>query len=365
MAIDNPSRFDSPQIPREKSPERLQAQAEIFADKDAKNHSDDQAKLLSYSAELSQIKDLDNLPPDLPAELVGLVQRNKDSYLSFLRQEKRLETSFVEENIQVYQARFRPVIAELKLRIAAGDFKVLPEYLGSGSNGKAFRIEVDGQEYAAKFSQSITQSNYEIKPLLRARGIAHVAQLGSYSFDDGVVIMNLLPGTDVTQLAPEIAPEYSDKDITQLIDTVCELAAKGIMIDPKPSNFMYDEEQGFSILDYHLQNRGGYRLPEQIMSLGRVLAARKFKPLDYKSPNYEEEARAQQVEYYKIFLPTMIRFLSILKEEYPAILSDWQRQHDEDKKQPNLTVYEPIRRDYVPDSPELGVYLKKLEEIGF
>jgi hypothetical protein len=352
--------------PQEKSQERLQAQAEIFADRGVKNFSKDQADLLKYSTELSRIKDLNDLPPDLPEKLTSLIQKNKDAYVNFLRQEKKLETSFIEENIKIYQEKFQPVIAELKAKKDQGDFKELPEYLGSGSNGAAFRIEVDGKIYAAKFSRSVTQANFEIKPLLRAKNIPHAAQIVSYSFEDGVVIMELLPGTVVTNFTPEEAPEYSDENIIQLIDTVRELDSKGLTIDPKASNFMYDQEQGFSILDYQLKNSASkYGLPQEIIGLRLAFTARKLERLDYDDPNFKEKANVQAIERNKIFLPMMIKFLSILKEKYPNILADWQRQHDEDKKNPNIRVGEIIDRTNIPQHPDLEPYLKKLEEMGF
>ncbi len=352
--------------PDEKPQGRLQAQAEVFADRGVKNFSEDQAQILKYSAELSKIKDLNNLPPDLPEQLVELIQKHKESYITFLRQERKLETSFIEENIKTYKEKFQSVIAELKARMAQGNFKELPEYLGSGSNGCAFRVAVDGKTYAAKFSRKIAQANYEIKPLIRAKDIPHTSQLVSYSFEDGVVIMELMPGIDVTNFTPEEAPEYSDEHIIQLIDTVRELDAKGLVIDPKPSNFMYDREHGFSILDYHLKHHGGgYGLPQQIMDLKVGLAARKFEKLDYKAPDYKNKANAQAIERNKIFLPLMIRFLGILKEKYPDILADWQRQHDENKRNPKKVVGEMIERKYIPKDPDLDLHLKKLEEMGF
>lgn len=352
--------------PEEKLQERLQAQAEIFADKGVKNFSKDQSQILKYSAELSQIKDLNNLPLDLPEELVGLIQKHKDTYVNFLHQERRLETSFIEENIKTYKEKFQPVIAELKAKMAQGNFKELPEYLGSGSNGSAFRIEVDGKTYAAKFSRNITQANFEIKPLIRAKGIPHTSQLESYSFEDGVVVMELLPGTDVTNFTPEEAPEYSDEHIIQLIDTVRELDAKGLAIDPKPSNFMYDPEKGFSVLDYHLKGVGGrYGLPQEIMDLRYGLTTRKFERLDYQAPDYKEKAKVQSIERNKIFLPMMVRFLGILKERYPDILAEWQRQREKDKETPNMSVSDLIDRRSLPEHPDLESHLKKLEEMGF
>lgn len=343
----------------------MQAQAEVFGDRGVKNFSQDQAQILKYSAELSRIKDLNNLPPDLPEELVALVQKHKDAYVNFLRQERKLETSFIEENIKTYKEKFQPIVAELKAKIAQGNSKEFPEYLGSGSNGSAFRIEVDGKAYAVKFSRNLTQANFEIKPLIRAKGIPHTSQLVSYSLEDGAVVMELLPGTDVTNFTPEEAPQYSDEHIIQLIETVRGLDARGIVIDPKPSNFMYDQEQGFSVLDYHLKHDGGrYGLPQEIVDLKNALTARKFEPLDYKAPDYEEKSKARSLEMYKIYLPMLARFLGILKEKYPDILAEWQRQRDEDKKT-NTSVAELFDRQYLPQDPELEPHLKKLEEMGF
>ena len=110
---------------------------------------------------------------------------------------------------------------------------------------------------------------------------------------------------------------------------------------------------------------GRYGLPQEMMDLKIGLTARKFEPLDYKAPDYEEKAKAQAIEKYKISLPLMIRLLGILKEKYSDILADWQRKHDEDKQNPNMRVGEMIEREYIPQHPDLDPHLKKLEEMGF
>jgi hypothetical protein len=368
MRPEGEPRFDpEQQVSEERSQARLQAQAESFADSGVEEFSEDQTKLLKYSAELSKIRDLNDLPADLPAELRDLVQKHKYRYINFLRRQGRLETSFVEKNIENYREHFQPAIAALKDKMAQGDPEQLPEYLGSGSNGSAFRIETDGKAYAAKFSGSLTQANFEIKPLLRAKGIPHVAQLESYSFEDGVVVMDLLPGKEVSQFTPETAPEYTDAHIIQLIDTVRELDAKGLVIDPKPSNFMYDPTEGFSVLDFHLKKNisSNYDLPQEIIDLKAALSARKFENLDYKAADYQEKVRERTLESYKIYLPMMIRFLGILKDKYPDILSKWQERHERDKKDPRMYVSELIPRKDIPEHPDLEPYLKKLEEMGF
>lgn len=178
--------------------------------------------------------------------------------------------------------------------------------------------------------------------------------------------MNLLKGTDVTNFKPEDAPNYTDENIIQLIGTVIELDTKGLVIDPKPSNFMYDQEEGFSVLDYHLKHMGGeYGLPREIMDLRLCLTARKFESLDYEAPDYKEKSELQSLEHHKVFLPMMIRFISILQDKYPEILIAWRQQQDKHKKDPRIFVLELINRNYIPKHSDLESYLKKLEEMGF
>lgn len=349
---------------RPKSQEHLQAQVEAFGDKSVKEFSDEQRHLLQYSAELAKIDDTNNLPPDLLPELVELIESNRQRYVEFLRNEKREEIQFRKENAERFKEKFEPVVKALKEKMETDGAK--EQYLGSGSNGDAYRIEVDGKEYAAKFSKRLTQANFEIKPLLRAEGIEHTAQLAAYSFEHGVVIMELLPGTDVTNFSPENAPEYSDEDIVQLIETVQELDRNGLVIDPKPSNFLYDEKEGFSVLDFHLKRAHHGALVDSIMSLRIALTARKWPRLDYKADDYDEKSAEQNIEEKKIYLPMMVRFLTILRDKFPEILKDYKRAYAEREANPRIGQSPVIDRRYTQvDHPDLAPHFKKLEELGF
>ena len=347
-----------------KSQEHLQAQVEAFGDKGVKEFSDEQKQLLQHSAELAKIDDINNLPPDLSPELVELIESNRQSYVEFLRKEKREEIQFRKENAELFKEKFESVIEELKKRIEKDGAKDC--YLGSGSNGDAYRIEVNGKEYAVKFSNSLTQANFEIKPLLRAKGIDNVAQLVSYSFKDKVVIMELLPGTDVTNFSPENAPEYSDEDIINLIKTVQELDRNGIVIDPKPSNFLYDKEKGFSVLDFHLKGKGFRSLADSIIGLKVPLTARKWPKIDYKADDCDKKIAEQSIERNKIYLPMMVRFLTILQDNFPEILEDYKRVYAEREADPRISQSPIIDRRYMQiDHSELAPHLKKLEEMGY
>jgi hypothetical protein len=132
---------------------------------------------------------------------------------------------------------------------------------------------------------------------------------------------------------------------------------------------MYDLEIGFSILDYHLkQENSWYNLSEQIIDLigfNSALTTRKFEALDYNSTGYKEKEAIQRFKKYEIFLPMVVRFLHIMKDRYPNILSQWQKQHEENKKNPNMRVLEMVERSYIPQSLKFEPYLKDLEEMGY
>lgn len=347
-----------------KSPERLQAQTEVFADSGLVEFSQQQRDILQNSLDLSDITDLHKLPPDIPDELRELIENNREAYIMFLK-DRKYEIEKKEESIKLYKEKFQPVVADLKTRIGNGQIKKLPEYLGSGRNGSAFRIFVDGKYYAAKFSKSVIQSNFEIKPLIKAKGVEHVAQFVCHSFQDGVVIMDLLPGTDVTNFTPENAPEYTDKDIGQLLDTVVSLDSAGLAIDPKPSNFMYDPNQGFSVLDYHIKTDGGhYSLGQQMIDLIYALTARKEEVLDYDAPDYKERYAEQLLKHRQLLFPMMVRLVRAIKDNYPDRLEEWQQKYNKALIDPKVIPNDPLHKRYL-DTNQFDGYIKELEDLGF
>lgn len=357
-----------------KSPERIQAQVEAFADSGVKEFSEEQKAILKNSSELAKITDLNNLPDDLSDELRELIEQNKDTYLRFLR-EQNYETEQIEESIRLYNESFKETVADLKAKMQEGDPKQLPEYLGSGSNGSAYKITVDGKGYAVKFTNSVTQSNFEIKPLLKASGVEHTSQFVCHSFEDGVVVMELLPGTDVTNFTPENAPEYSDRNLEQLIDTVVELEGNGLVIDPKASNFLYSPDSGFSVLDYHLQREnGGHITGKSIMSLINALTYRPYVPIDRDDPESDRKLKESSEEDARRRLSMMIRVFEIVKNKYPEIVTEWQQTHKQELAEfaekertntyPRGLPYNPVNKEHLPDTEEFKQYIEKLEELG-
>jgi len=176
--------------------------------------------------------------------------------------------------------------------------------------------------------------------------------------------MSYLPGEVVSNFTPENAPPYPDEHIIQLIETVLELERNGIVIDPKPSNFIYSVPDGFSVFDFHLSNGTKFSRPEQqVMSLYNMFTTRIYPNYDW---NDEMAYERHRIARGKDFLPMLIRFLTIMQTSYPQLLEKWQQQLEEDRANPLVGVSELVDRDYWPTTdPEINQYLVTLSSMGF
>ncbi len=342
-----------------KSKEELQAQAELFADKGVPEFSDEQRQLLTNASSLAA--------GNIPEGMQEIVEDNRQKYLELLRRSSKEEIVYRKENIENYNSRFKEAIDSLREKISQTEYpESLPEYLGSGANGIAFEINVDGCRYAAKFSRSVAQANFEIKPLLIAKGIKNAAQLVAYSFDDNVVIMDLLHGRDVSTYYPNEDPGYTDQHIIALIDTVLELYENGLVIDPKPSNFLFDNEEGFSVLDFHILREGTTSIGDIVLNLRIALTTRKWPLIHFQAADFDREAEMQNIERNIVYLRMMIRFLKILKENYPLVLEDYNKHYQEREQDPKCHQSPLIDRDKIPqNNQQIQTYLHELESMGF
>ena len=342
----------------------VQAQLEHYLHEQVQDFQTEKL-FLKYLEQLSSIGNLNKIPEDFPVELKSLIADHKDAYILFLRKTRRQEREFLEKNIRLYNERFKPVVQELKRKIASVDHpREVEEFLGSGGNGSAFKVVIDGRTLVIKFTDSLYQNNFEIKPLLRTRHIPHTPELVAFSLEDGVKIMSYLPGEVVSNFTPENAPAYPDEHIIQLIETVLELERNGIALDPRPSNFVYSSQDGFGVFDFRLSSGSRFSEPQQqVMSLYNVLTSRKFPSYDWRDDN---ACKRNKILRGSIYFPMLIRFLTIMQTSYPQLLEKWQQQLDEDRANPLVGVSELVDRDYWRTTdPEINQYLATLSSMGF
>lgn len=346
---------------------KLQGQAEAFAHAGVKKFSAEQRIFLQYSRELAALEDPQHPPESLPPELREAIQKNWDGYVHFSRylsEENKAVAKFAEANAEIYATQWAPLIARLKQRIAV-EGERNPQYLGHGSNGNAYVVQRGGQDYVAKFSTSATQANFELRALIRAQGVEHAAQLTAYSFEDQVVIMERLPGRDITHIPAEEFPPLQDEHIIQLIETVRALAARGCVIDPKQSNFMFDPEVGFSILDYHVREHAHGAEFEQVIEARSAVAGYKndFKWPDREDPEGGEKIRQHSVQQKLFSMPRVIQYLRLVQNQYPDVVTQWKAQRAMYRADTKRSGGQIFNKAHVVDDPRVAEYVRQLEQM--
>lgn len=306
-----------------------QAQIELFADSwHVERFSKEQDLLLQNARRMSQVTDFHSLPTDFSDDLVGLIKRYQDSYREFVGATEPEQVKERTENTRFYEQRFEPEVKRLKNQLEDTDPKTIPGYLGRGSNGYAFGIEVDGQIYVVKFGR-VGQMNFELKPLRKGRNIANLSQLVAYSFEDAATVMELLPGRNVTEFDSHTRPQYTDAELEGLVRTIDNMHKHSLVSDPKASNFMYDPEAGFSVLDYHI-NEHGHSVADSVIYLVHALTYATDIQSSWKLRD-SNRAEYDRLSYDDAFrrIDMTSRLLHIMKDEFPHIFTEALRRNGE------------------------------------
>ena len=148
-----------------------------------------------------------------------------------------------------------------------------PHFLGKGINSRAFSVPVGNNIYVIRVkigeNRSPSGINSYIAPLILGKGIPHLEQIIAASYEKGVTVSELIPGKQIEELTLDDSSEISDVQLETLVDTLVVASKRGIEIDPKSSNLLYDHESGFGIVDYNI-SRGDIPISENLR-LGRLV----------------------------------------------------------------------------------------------
>ena len=287
----------------QKSPEKLQAQTEVFAEhgihpriesikeinemgerqkefKDKNPNIDildypentlpfaryyrelnEQATMLKHSDMLAAITDINNLPKDIPKELVSLIKNQYPQYLTFLRKEKSTLNKLVEKNIETYNKKFKEIVSSIKEQIKNTEAQDVSSYLSEGTQNFAFKVSVDGSDFVIKipkgdFAVEMTVVNKEIKAMMRGADLSNLSHLQAYSYPDNVTVFNYIDGVNFEHLKKEERNKISNQTIQFFIKTIKEMKKRGIRPDVgAEGNFIFNEkEEIIYIIDYTLND---------------------------------------------------------------------------------------------------------------
>lgn len=157
---------------------------------------------------------------------------------------------------------FSPKVAKLREELSdpAQRFEH-PAFLGQGGNALAFSIREGDKDYAVRVPKGSRlkpdQIDRRMAAAILGKDIPRLEKIVASSYEDGVTIAEMMPGREIGTLTADEITQITDQQLTELVDTLTVANQRGIEIDPKPSNFFYDPEQGFGIIDYSSSRLAG------------------------------------------------------------------------------------------------------------
>jgi hypothetical protein len=119
----------------------------------------------------------------------------------------------------------------------------------------------DGKEFVVRKRKSIYIYPYLVGASL-ITGVPHFEQIIAASFEDGVTIAERIPGKQLNELSVVEREQITDDQFDQGVDSLLIAYQRGLPMENKPKNIMYDPQAGFGFIDFvsglseNKQNKG-------------------------------------------------------------------------------------------------------------
>lgn len=295
---------------RPKSPEELQAQAEMFLSTQTNSREAHTTTLEHLRETISEGKEPDKNSLEY--------QR----YVAYLRTLGGMKSEEIQERIAHLQdyAVFADVVAELKTVVAStDDIKSLPSYIGMGNNALAFVVEQSGKKYVVRLRISSDLRNSDKYPSTSSAryytemeaglGVLNLEQVVAFSREDGVTISEYVEGTVGNKLTFEDCEKIPAWQYVDITKTLLNVGALGILIDSKYSNWIYNPQGGFTIIDYQAGIGQG-----PMIRVGFLLSLLSNSP-----DTGQEEYTMREPEFYDQIVKGSYQVIELLKHYKEAI----------------------------------------------
>jgi hypothetical protein len=241
---------------QQKSSYELQAQVSAFATEGEispwiSNH------LLNNIGRLASIPSVEQLVPAVYTTdtLEALIRYTE--YLKQVGGRKHESIRFMHELLANFET-FGPTVDGLLDQDAQFNKDHRPDYLDSGLHSDAFVFEQEGQEYVVclPISKILPATlDKRLKASLLTRDIPHFEKIVAASYENGAVISERMPGTQLQQVSTEALQQATIQQLEELLATLSIAGQKGIVIDIAPKNIFYDTQEGFGFIDTTARSR--------------------------------------------------------------------------------------------------------------
>jgi hypothetical protein len=149
---------------------------------------------------------------------------------------------------------FKPHIERLKKELAEiCNYKKHPAFLAIGRTVRVFALQVEAELYAVRLLSNDHEGHH-----FRARlsggslvsDLPGLEKIMAASLEDGVTISRLAPGRNISRLTNADALVVSQEQLGGFVDSLAQAYGRGVLIDTSAGNLLYDQAQGFTIIDY-------------------------------------------------------------------------------------------------------------------
>jgi hypothetical protein len=166
---------------------------------------------------------------------------------------KRGQIDFAETKRQLIEKyhELSPYIDEIKASLAEfnGAGERSPFIISGGHTNFAMKTRAEDKDIVAKFPRWKESPNTPemTERYISCLGMPNVEQIIAVSPDDKIIVTEFMPGATADKLDPSVVRV---DQIADFADAVISVSEKGITIDPRIQNLLYDESVGFGIIDY-------------------------------------------------------------------------------------------------------------------
>ena len=194
--------------------------------------------------------------------------------------------------------------------------------IGSGGYSQVYHLAFGDGEFAVKQTSPLTAFSL-VRAFRRAQYLDGVPHLHGINIEQGRLVMDLMPGKPVGEISYDQIINIPAAHILKFIENVESLSAAGLIVEPTPQNVLYDENEGFSLVDCLAVNVTLSREDDSPLSDGAVEEVMYLlHTLQYCAPSdgatADEVKRTFPTQEQRVAL--MGNILDVLEEHRPDLL---------------------------------------------
>lgn len=133
------------------------------------------------------------------------------------------------------------------------------DLIASGLDSDVYAYEQDGEQYIVRavkdesLDKNPAKTDDYVSALLHGKDVQGLEQIVACSYKDGVVVSERAPGKSLDEFLeshPEAVDAIPDEHLEQLLAVFQQMQERGLVADVNRGNLIYDEAQGFTLVDY-------------------------------------------------------------------------------------------------------------------